>query len=77
MVSFFRSSLPLPFSTMTNRTLELLGLDTIKNECPIGKECFRPPFQSMFDKAAQECASDACRKLDYRGNADIAGSGVS
>lgn len=76
-VSLFRSSLPYPYSTMSNRTLELLSLDTVRNECPSGKECCRPPFQSMFDEAVEDCASDACRKLDYRGNADIAGSGVS
>lgn len=76
-VSLFRSSLPAPFSTMSNRTLEFLGFDTITNGCSSGKECFRPPFQSMFDQAAEECASDACGMLDYSGNADIAGSGVS
>lgn len=76
-VSLFRSSLPPPFTTMSNQTLELLGLDTIKNRCYSGNECFRPPFQSMFSNAAKYCAPDACRKLNFSGNADIAGTGVS
>lgn len=76
-VSLFRSSLPLPFTTMSNQTLELLSLDTIKDKCYSGNQCFRPPFQSMFSNAAKICAPDACRKLGFGGNADIAGIGVS
>ena len=74
-VLLFRSSLPPPFTTMSNRTLELLVIDAIKNECYSGEECFRPPFQSMFSNAVKSCASDACRELGFRGNADIAGTG--
>lgn len=76
-VSLFRSSLPPPFTTMSNHTLELLGLDAIKYKCFRGKECFRPRFQSMFISAAKSCASDACKKLNYNGSAHIAGPGVN
>ena len=76
-VSLFRSSLPPPFTTMSNHTLELLGLDAVKDKCFRGKECFRPPFQSMLSSAAKNCASDACKKLNFNGSADIAGPGVS
>ncbi|ERF70326.1 hypothetical protein EPUS_09370 [Endocarpon pusillum Z07020] len=76
VATLFRNSLPPPFATMSNFTIQKLGLDAIIFRGDNDTERFRPPFQAMFERAAKACANDACISLDYKGNADIAGIGA-
>ena len=77
--ALFQNSLLTPFATMNDRTLVTLGSDALSyhNGLVSMHEPLRAPFQDMLVQAAKTCAPSACSALDFPGNADIAGIGVS
>ena len=68
-----RVSMPEPYATMSNMTLRAIAQDARSST---SRRNLRQPIRSMLDDAARTCAPEACLKLDFEGNADIAGIGV-
>ena len=77
-ISLYRASLPTPYNNLTNTTIltmavQTINLDNWENHAGI----LFPPFDAQMREASIKCADLACQGLDYSGNADIAGAGVS
>lgn len=72
----FRSSLAEPYRNMSDLVVSSIYEKAREDNLTL-PNVLPPPLQSALVIAAASCAPSACASLNYGGNADIAGTGVS
>ena len=77
VVPLFKNALPAPYTTMSLKTLTSMSSHALNFSNSLDGRYLNRPLQSMLDDAAKSCAADACEALNFEGNPDIAGTGVS